>query len=150
MSMINGKMVGFAVLLSGCISAAHADTVTLSGNGVTIRYEDKASAVTGAPSLIATGLMTSPASVAGARFDSTAAVREPASGAAFADVAGLGGGATRRSFAEGVALQFSLGGAGAGEGGFESLVLAGLALFALIVRQRISAMSRSRHSPIFQ
>ncbi|NMF86990.1 hypothetical protein [Aromatoleum petrolei] len=152
MSILDGKMVFLSAFLIGAINAANAGTVTLSGEGVTVRYEDRAAELTGAPSLIATGLMTSPASVAGVRF--AAGERgtglQALPGAASAGGVGVGRVASPQSFAEGAALNFSLGDAAQGEGGFDVLLLAGLALFALIARQRIIALSRASHSPIFQ
>lgn len=156
MSIVNGKLVFVSAVLMGAVAAANAATVTLAGDGVTIRYEDKAAELTGAPSLLATGLMTSPASVAGARLDAEgpgAGLQALPGGALEGDVAGVstvGRAASPQSFAEGVALRFSLGDVGRGEGGFDALLLTGLALFALIARQRILALSRSSHSPIFQ
>lgn len=156
MSIINRRIAVVSALLFAVVPAAMANSVTLSGDGVTIRYEDKAAELTGAPSLIATGMMTSPASVAGARFDAPSAVAglEAASdvvpAAAAAAVSAVGREAAPRSFAEGVALRFSLAAAGEGEGGVDSLLLAGFALFALIARQRLSAMPRVRNSPLFQ
>lgn len=156
MSIISGSKVFVLAFLMGAVAAAHAGTVTLSGEGVTIRYEDRAAALTGAPSLIATGLMTSPASVAGVRFAAAehgAGLQALPGAASEGDVGGVssaGRAASPQSFAEGVALRFSLGDAVRSEGGFDALLLAGLALFALIARQRILALSRSSHSPIFQ
>lgn len=156
MSITNKKVVIFSAFMFAAAPAAMADTVTLSGGGVTIRYEDRAAELTGAPSLIATGMMTSPASVAGAQFDAPSAaaglphVAGAASGAATAAVSAVGREAASRSFADGVGVRFSLGGTGAGDRGFDSLLLAGLALFVLIVRQRVSALPRLRISPLFQ
>lgn len=156
MSIINRRMVVVSTFLFAVVPSAMANTVTLSGDGVTIRYEDRAAELTGAPSLIATGMMSSLASVAGAPFNAPAPVAglEAASGVApqagAAAVSAVGREAAPRSFAEGVALRFSLGAAGEGEGGLESLLLAGFALFALIARQRLSAMPRVRNSPLFQ
>lgn len=156
MSIVNGKLVFVSAVLMGAVAAANAATVTLAGDGVTIRYEDKAAELTGAPSLIATGLMTSPASVAGVRLDAEGVgtgLQALPGGALEGDVAGVstvGRAASPQSFAEGVALRFSLGDVGQGEGGFDALLLAGLGLFALIARQRIIALARSSHSPIFQ
>lgn len=156
MSIIDRNMVVVSAFLFAAVPAAMANTVTLSGDGVTIRYEDRAAELTGAPSLIATGMMTSLASVAGARFDAPSPVAglEAASGVApqagAAAVSAVGREAAPRSFAEGVALRFSLGAADEGEGGVDSLLLAGFALFALIARQRLAAMPRVRNSPLFQ
>lgn len=156
MSTMNRKLVFYSALLFAAAPAAMADTVTLSGGGVTIRYEDRAAEVTGAPSLIATGMMTSLASVAGAGFDAPALVAGPeaAPGAApetaRAAVSAAGRAAEPRSFADGVALRFSLGSGGEREGGVASLLLAGLALFALIARQRLSGMMHVRNSPLLQ
>ncbi|NMG46102.1 hypothetical protein GPA22_20490 [Aromatoleum toluvorans] len=145
-------MVILSAFMFAAVPAAMADTVTLSGGGVTIRYEDRAAELTGAPSLIATGMMTSPASVAGAQFDapSAAAGLPHVAGAATAAVSAVGREAASRSFADGVGVRFSLGGTAAGDRGFDSLLLAGLALFVLIVRQRVSALPRLRISPLFQ
>ncbi len=156
MSILDGKMVFLSAFLMGAVAAANAGTVTLSGEGVTVRYEDRAAELTGAPSLIATGLMTSPASVAGVRFaagergTALQALPGEASAGGVGGASSVGGVASPHSFAEGAALSFSLGDAGQGEGGFDVLLLAGLALFALIARQRIIALSRASHSPIFQ
>lgn len=156
MSITNARALALSVFLFAAVPAAMADTLTLSGDGVTIRYDDRAAELTGAPSLIATGMMTSLASVAGASFDASAAAIGPeaasgvAPGGVPAAVSAVGREAAPRSFAEGVALRFSLGAPGEEEGGLASLLLAGLALFALIARQRLSAMPRVRNSPLFQ
>ncbi|WP_041655917.1 hypothetical protein [Azoarcus sp. KH32C] len=132
--------------------AAHAKTVTLSGEKVTIRYEDKAADVIGAPSLIATSMMNAPGSFAGAPDTPViAAAGIGASGDAGArsrsfNVSALGSQAAPTSFADGVALSFSLGERAGLESGFGSLLLAGLGLFGLIARQRLVALTRS---PIF-
>lgn len=156
MFIIDKKAVLISMFMLVAAPAAMADAVTLSGRGVTIHYEDRAARLTGAPSLIATGMMSSPASLAGTGFDLTspAVGLQAAPGLALkgetAAVSAVGREATPRSFAEGVALRFSLDGTDDGEGGVDSLLLAGLALFALIARQRLSAMPRIRNSALFQ
>lgn len=156
MSTINGRIVVFLTSMFAVLPVALADTVTLSGDGVTIRYEDRAAGLTGAPSLIATGMMSSLASAASAHFDGLTAAVGPEGAAAFAPVSetaavsAVGREAAPRSFAEGVALRFSLSPVEVAEDGLDSLLLAGFALFALIARQRLSAMPGVRKSPLFQ
>lgn len=144
MSSITEKFVLVSACLLAAMPVASAKTVTLVGDGVTIRYEDKAVDVFGAPSLIATSLMATPASFAGAQAAAAAAGTDLPAAPEGRFIAGrdeLPG-----SFADAAALRFSLGEAGEQDPGLYSLLLAGLGLFALIARQRIAALSRSPHS----
>lgn len=144
MSSITEKFVLVSACLIAAMPAASAKTVTLVGDGVTIRYEDKAVDVFGAPSLIATSLMATPASFAGAQGAAAAADKDFPAAPAGRFIAGRD--ELPRSFADGAALRFSLDDAGGRDPGLYSLLLAGLGLFGLIARQRIAALSRSPHS----
>lgn len=138
MSPMSRNVFVLALIASVLTPAAHARTVTLTGNGVAITYEDRALAVLGGPSLIATSLMRSPAgfgAMASGEFDD--GIRR-ASGVAVAT-----GDTVPRSFADGVALSFSLDEAGRRERDLRSLLLAGLGLFVLIARQRLAASWRA-------
>lgn len=152
MSSITKESVLVAACLMAVMPAATAGTITLTGEGLTIRYEDKAREVFGAPSLIATSLMSSPASFA-AEEPAAAAFPAVAGGAAAGSapsVSALARDELPRSFAEGVALRFALDDAGADERGLYALLLAGLGLFGLIARQRLAALLRSPQSHAFR
>lgn len=155
MSFITGKFAVLSACLGVAIPAANATMITLAGNGLTIRYEDKAAELIGTPSLLATSLINSTGSFAGAQGPADEAGR---ASERFADGVGSDGAVTvaalarqelPRSFAEGVALSFSLGESGEREPGLYSLLFAGIGLFGLIARQRIAALSRLSHSPGF-
>lgn len=141
-----------ALVLCGFAAVGNAKTVTLSGPGVTITYEDKAVAVLGVPSLIATSLMSPTIAPGGEEAEAgEAPVGFPAL---------LAGGQERRlfklsalprevdshSFSEGAALRFLLVEAETRDGGIYSLLLAGAGLFGLIARQRLAGLLRGPQS----
>ncbi len=149
MFSITEKCVLVAACMAAAIPVATAGTVTLAGEGVTIRYEDRAAGVLGAPSLIATSLIAAPASFAGVeRAAAVAGPLAPVPGAV--SVSALVREELPRSFAERAALRFALDDDGGRESGLYSLLIAGLGLFGLIIRQRLAAISRLPHSPAFQ
>lgn len=154
MASITEKLLVVAACMVGAVPVAYADVVTLTGQGVTIRYEDRAAELFGAPSLIATSVLAPPSGFA-------AVARR----AAFADAGSAGAvlegdagkdevdsvlrDALPQSFADGVGLDFSLD-AAAGERRLQSLLFAGIGLFALIARQRLSALLRAPELRVFR
>ena len=154
MSFTTGKCAVLSACLSVAIPAANATTITLAGDGLTIRYEDKAAQLMGAPSFLATSLMSSTGSFAGAQGALAEAVSGPDGlgegvGDGAVTIAALAREELPRSFAEGVALSFSLGDSPGHDPGLYSLLFTGLGLFGLIARQRIAALSRLSYSPGF-
>jgi PEP-CTERM motif-containing protein len=154
MSFTTGKCAVLSACLGVAVPAANATMITLAGEGLTIRYEDKAVQLIGRPSFLATSLMSSArsfAGVQGAGVEAASGLKGAADGVGdnAVTIAALAQERLPRSFAEGVALSFSIGQGGGPEPGLYSLLLAGLGLFGLIVRQRIAALSRFSHSPGF-
>lgn len=137
------------VCLFAVTSPVGAKTVTLTGQGLTIVYEDRAAGVFGAPSLISTALMPSPVSFA-ATASAPATYREGAEVTGAAGVQPLAAEERARSFADGVEMRFSLDEIEARDPGLTSLLLAGFGLFGLIARQRLHALRRGAHSPGLQ
>ncbi|HJV27112.1 MAG TPA: hypothetical protein VJ673_15610 [Aromatoleum sp.] len=154
MSFITGKCAVLSACLGAAVPAANATTITLAGDNMTIRYEDKAMALIGTPSFLATSVMGFTGTFAGAQrgvVEAAGGLEGPADGIgdSAVTIAALAQEELPRSFAEGVALSFSVGESRGGEPRLYSLLLAGLGLFGLIVRQRIAALSRFSHSPGF-
>lgn len=137
MSVIRRNLPVFALCALATMAGAHAQPITLTGNGVTITYEDRAAAIFGAPSLIASSATASWARFAGVGSADMGPLDRRASGVAVAT-----GEEELLSFADAVALSFSLDDTGQRESDLFSLLLAGMGLFVLIARQRLAARSR--------
>lgn len=136
MSVIRRNLPVFALCALATMAGAHAQPITLTGNGVTITYEDRAAAIFGAPSLIA-----SSATASWARFAGAGSAEFPLHRAG-SGIAVATGEEALLSFADAVALSFSLDDTGQRESDLFSLLLAGMGLFVLIARQRLAARSR--------